>query len=77
MAGQHELMHEAVIAGEDYLIIIKGHFYACGKFMRICQNGPLDKDNYASILFLCSSALCIVRYGAIKIYAVRIYATCA
>ena len=38
--------------------------------MQICQNGPLDK-------FMRSSVLWIVTYGAIKIYAVQIYATYA
>ena len=38
------------------------------KFIRICQNGPLDK--FMRFLFMCSSALCIVMYmhGVIKIY---------
>ena len=40
--------------------------------MRICQNGPLDKFFIYAFL---ASALCIVMYGAIKIYAVQIYAT--
>ena len=37
------------------------------------------KTGLASLdkLFMCSSTLCIVTYGAIKIYAVQIYATCA
>ena len=52
---------------------IKRHFYACEKFMQIHQNGPLDK--FMQFLFMCSSTLCIVMYGAIKIYAVQIYVT--
>ena len=47
---------------------VKRHFYVREKFMRICKNGPLDK-------FMRSSTLCVVTYGAIKIYAVQIYAT--
>ena len=42
--------------------------YEREKFMRICQNGPLDKS--MRFLFMCSSALCIATYSAIKIYAV-------
>ena len=38
--------------------------------MQICQNGPLDK--FMRLLFMRSSALCIVMYGTIKIYAVQI-----
>ena len=40
----------------------------------LCEfvNGPLDKY----MQNLCSSALCIVKYGTIKIYAVQIYAIC-
>ena len=49
------------------IIIIKPHFY--DKFMRIGQNGSLDK------FMLCFSILCIVMYGAIEFYAVQIYAT--
>ena len=49
----------------------KTTFYVCDKFMRIPQNGPLDN------LFMRSSVLCIVIYGAIKVYAVQIYATSA
>ena len=45
------------------------------KFMRICQNGPLD--NFMQFVFVRSSASCIVMYGAIKIYAVQIYETSA
>ena len=41
--------------------------------MRICQNGPLDKP--MQFLFVRSSTLCIVMYGAIKFYAVQIYVT--
>ena len=52
---------------------VKRHFSACEKFMRICQNGPFDK--FMRFLFMRSSALRIVMYGAIKIYAVQIYAT--
>ena len=52
---------------------VKRHFYAREKFMRIRQNGPLDK--FMRFLFMRSSTLCIVTYGAIKIYAVQIYAT--
>ena len=54
---------------------VKRHFSACEKFMRICQNWPLDK--FMRFLYMRSSVLCIVTYGAIKIYAVQIYATCA
>ena len=50
-------------------------FYVCEKFMRICQNGPLDK--FMQFLYMRSSNFCIVMYGAIKIYAVQIYATSA
>ena len=41
--------------------------------MRIHQNGPLDK--FMRFLFMHSSVLCIVLYGAIKIYVVQIYVT--
>ena len=54
---------------------VKQHFYACEKFMQICQNGPIDK--FMQFLFMHSSALCIVTYGAIEIYAAQIYVTCA
>ena len=50
------------------LYTVKRHFYAREKFMQICQNGPLDK--FMRFLFMYSSALCIVTYGAIKIYVV-------
>ena len=40
------------------LYTIKRHFYARDKFMRICQNGSLDK--FMRFLFMHSSALCIV-----------------
>ena len=53
---------------------VKQHFYVRDKFMRIRQNGPLDK--FMQFLFVRSSALCIVTYGAIKIYAVQIDVTC-
>ena len=53
---------------ENYKSTIKRHFYVREKFMRICQNRPLDK-------FIHSSTLCIVTCGTIKIYAVQIYAT--
>ena len=33
-------------------------------------------DELRFLLFMCSSALCIVIYGAIKNYVVQIYATC-
>ena len=59
---------------------VKRHFYARKKFMQMCQNGPLDKFMrflFMRFLFMHSSALCIVTYGAIKIYAVQIYVTCA
>ena len=49
--------------------------YVCDKFIQFCQNGPLDK--FMRVLFMCSSILCTVMYGAIKIYAVQIYAICA
>ena len=56
---------------------IKQHFYVREKFMKIRQNEPLDK--FMWFLFMrssmTSSVLCIVTYGAIKIYAVQIYAT--
>ena len=55
-------------------VTVKQHFYTCEKFMQVCQNEPLDK--FMQFLFMCSNALCIVMYGAIKIYAVQIYATC-
>ena len=42
----------------DFNLTIKRHFYACEKFMRIYQNGSLDK-------FMHSKALCIVTYGTI------------
>ena len=42
--------------------------------MQICQIRPLDK--FMQFLFMHSSALGTVMYGAIKIYAVQIYATC-
>ena len=35
------------------------------KFMRIHQNGPLDK--FMQFLFMHSSILCIVMYGAINL----------
>ena len=38
-----------------------------------CHNWPFDK--FIRFLFVHSSALCIVMYGVIKIYAVQIYAT--
>ena len=41
--------------------------------MRICQNGPFDK--FMQFLFMRSIALCTITYGAIKIFAVQIYAT--
>ena len=41
--------------------------------MQIHQNGPLKK--FMRFLFMCFSTSCIVMYGAIKIYAVQIYAT--
>ena len=41
--------------------------------MRICQNSLLDK--FMRLLFMRSSTLCKVIYGAIKIYAGQIYAT--
>ena len=40
--------------------------------MRICQNGPLDKFMRFLVRF---SALCILIYGPIKMYAVQIDAT--
>ena len=40
------------------------HFYVHEKFMRICQNWPLDK--FMQCLFKYASALYIVMYGAIK-----------
>ena len=40
-------------------------FNLCDKFMQIHQNGPLDK--FMRLLFMCSSTLCIVSYGAIKL----------
>ena len=43
---------------------VRQYFYMCGKFMRICQNGTLVK--FMQFLFMHSSALCIVTYGAIK-----------
>ena len=43
--------------------------------MRICENRPLDK--FMRFLFMRYSALYIVMYGAMKIYVVQIYATCA
>ena len=46
---------------------IKRYFYAHEIFMQICQNGPLDK--FMQFLFMHSSALCIIMYGTIKIYA--------
>ena len=42
---------------------IKQHFYAHDKFMRIRQNGPLDK--FMPFLFMCFNILCIVTYGMI------------
>ena len=36
--------------------------------MQIRQNRPIDK--FMRFHFMCSSALCIVTYGVIKIYAV-------
>ena len=41
---------------------------------KFVKNGPLDK--FMRFLFMHSSALCIVTYGAIKNYAVQIYAIC-
>ena len=48
--------------------IVKRHFYVRDKLCEFVQNRLLDK-------FMCSSILCIVTYGVIKIYAVQIYAT--
>ena len=49
--------------------------YVCDKIeiLQTCQNGPLDK--FMPFLFMCSSALGIVMYGAIKICVVQIYVT--
>ena len=44
------------------LTTVKRYFYACKKFMRICQNGSL-----IFMRFMRSSTLCIVMYGTIKI----------
>ena len=41
--------------------------------MRICQNELLDK--FMLLLFIRSSTLRILTYGAIEIYAVQIYTT--
>ena len=38
---------------------VKRHFYAYDKFMRIRQNGPLDK--FMRFLFMCSSVLCMAQ----------------
>ena len=43
--------------------------------MQIHQKDPLDK--FVPFLFMHSSALCILAYGAIKIYVAQIYVTCA
>ena len=43
--------------------------------MLICQNGPIDK--FKRFLFMRSSTSCVVTFGAIEIYAVQIYGTCA
>ena len=44
------------------------------KFMQIFQKEPLDK--LMRFLFMRSSASCTVMYGAIKNYALQIFATC-
>ena len=41
---------------------VKQHFSACDKFMRICQNRPIDK--FMWFLFMYSSTLCIVTYAS-------------
>ena len=52
------------INGQSSPGALKRHFYVREKFMRSCQNGPLDK--FMRFLFMRPSALCIVMYGAIK-----------
>ena len=56
-----------------HVYTVKQYFYACEKFRRIFQNGPLDK--FMRFLFMCFSALSIVTYGTIKIYVIQFYAT--
>ena len=41
--------------------------------MRISQNGPLEK--FTRFLFMRINVPCITMYGAIKNYAIQIYAT--
>ena len=38
-----EVTHSVINDVRLFYDIVKRHFYACEKFMRICQNGPLDK----------------------------------
>ena len=60
----HKFKHKSDLGMSDIECTVKRHFYAREKFMRICQNGPLDK--FMRFLFMRSSALCIVMYGVIK-----------
>ena len=46
-------------------------------FMRVTNLCEFVKTYLLINLFMCSSVLCIVTYGAIKTYAVQIYVTCA
>ena len=73
--GREEFKEIRYLAVYIMSITVKQHFYVREKFMRISQNRPLVK--LMQILFMQSSALCIVTYGVIKIYAVQIYTTSA
>ena len=61
---ESELVMTVLIFHPVRVNTIKQHFYACHKFMQICQNSPLDT-------FMRSSVLRTVVYGVIKIYAVQ------
>ena len=67
------VMNNIWVGHQKLVNTAKRHFYACEKFIRIRQNGPLEK--FMRFLFMRSSVQCIVTYGPIKIYAVQIYAT--
>ena len=54
-------MQEAVAF--QWSITTKWHFYVCGEYMWVCQEGPLDE-----LVCMLSSILCIAIYGMIKIF---------
>ena len=75
-------MHATYIDGEILKIdlymphmpvTVKQHFYTCENLCKFVKTGLLIN---LCDFYLCSNALCIVMYGAIKICAVQIYATC-